>query len=83
MKVDVKKVRSKIIDLAVECIVSVKSISRSNCRDKEFTIMLNKCVCAEFLLKVAEEFKDERVVVYGEGRNVLVILDINNLDYWL
>lgn len=83
MKVDSKKVRAKIVNIAKKHCQFIKSIHHFKDVDCRFSIVVKVDVSFVFLDDLRLEFDDKYICVFADNKDVLVLLDINNKNYWM
>lgn len=83
MKVNSKQVRAKIIDIAMKHCQKVKSIHQYKDKMWRFSIVVNVDVVLTFLNELSQEFENESICVFADVKNVVVIMDVRNVYYWM
>lgn len=83
MKVNSKKVREKIIDIAMKHCQIVKSIHQNKDKMWEFCIVVSVDVVLTFLNELSQEFEDKSICVFADVRDVEILMDVKNKNYWM
>lgn len=82
MKVNDKKVREKVIDIAIECCESVKSINRLCSKVNFYAVVIRRDVDTPFIWRLQDEFECDRVKICSSEKAVEVVFNVTNVKYF-
>lgn len=83
MKVNSKKVRAKIVDIAMKHCQTIKSIHQTEDKMWMFSIVVKVDVVLTFLNELSQEFEDKTICLFANVRDVEIVMSVKNKNYWM